>query len=493
MNTAEFIGVSIYVVGAFFLALAMVFAMGLALQTEHRYGQFLLPSTFPVIGLGIAASTLLSGRNLGSAALDPTAVSNGLMGSIEGLGQGNATWPLRFATLYILAACFALVLAYLFRGGSNRAHGRGLMVAFAIYFFANVVAPAALGSKPAFVLNHYYPLIVFLAVFATRMHDGNTVLRSGMVTLLFLLVGSIATALILPSLVLQQPYVDGWIPGLRIRLWGLASHANSIGPIALLYVLLALHLPFKSRWLQGFGLLVAAVVLVLAQSKTAWVSLFLLVGTLAYYQVMSGLKSAWNNGRTSVQAIVSILVAILLALGILIALVTVDLGIYWDRFARSSSGSQLFSLTGRSEVWDVAIRVWRQNPLFGYGPTLWDYDFRRSIGMSFAFSAHNQFLQSLASAGAVGLAGVSLYILTILRYSLLLGTATRGLSVVLGLFLLLRCMTETPLTTNTLFNGDLLSHLIIVSVLLRYNTKERVERLRDTVTSLPASRATMAT
>lgn len=492
MNTAEIIGISIYVAGAFFLAMAMVFAMGLALQTEHRFGQFLLPSVFPVVGLGIAASTLLSGRNLGSATLDPTAVSNGLMGSIEGLGQGNATWPLRFATLYILAACFALVLAYLFRGGSNRAHGRGLMVAFAIYFFSNVVAPAALGGKPAFVLNHYYPLIVFLAVFATRMHDGKMVLRAGMVTLLFLLAGSIATAIILPGLVLQQPYVDGWIPGLRIRLWGLASHANSVGPIALLYILIALHLPFKSRWLQGFGLLIAAAVLVLAQSKTAWVALVLLLGVLMYYHVMAGLKLAWNSGRSSTKAMVSILIAILLALVVLVALFTVDFGIYWDRFARSSSGSQLFSLTGRSEVWDVAIRVWRQNPLFGYGPTLWDYDFRRSIGMSFAFSAHNQFLQSLASAGAVGLAGMCIYVLTILHYSFQLGTTTRGLSMVLGLFLLLRCMTETPLTTNTLFNGDLLSHLIIASVLLRYSIDERAKRLGSTFRSLHVSRPTSA-
>jgi hypothetical protein len=87
--------------------------------------------------------------------------------------------------------------------------------------------------------------------------------------------------------------------------------------------------------------------------------------------------------------------------------------------------------------------------------------------MSFAFSAHNQLLQSLASAGAFGVLGLVLYLGAVIRYSFVLASKTQGLSVALGLFLLVRCLTETPLTTTTLFNGDVISHLLIFGFLIR--------------------------
>lgn len=485
MSASAVIGVSIYLVGAFLLAVAVVFAMGLALQTENRYGQWLLPSTLPVIGIGIATSTLLSGRNLALADISAAAVNL----TSDGFGQGAATWPLRFATLYILAACSALLLAYLFRGGARLMHGRALFVAFAIFFATNVVIPALLGSKPTFVLNHYYPIVLFAAAYATRDHSSEALVRIAKVTMLLLLIGSMAATVISPSLVLQKPYTHGLIPGLQIRLWGLASHANSIGPLALLYLLLAVHQPFQSRWVQRTGIAIALAVLVLAQSKTAWVTLVLLFAVLFYYRGAATFEQTWRSGRTNYGAIAFALAVLVGAIGALVAVVALDLSNYWDRFARSTSGAQLFSLTGRSDIWDVAITVWQQNPVFGYGPKLWDPEFRRSIGMSFAFSAHNQLLQSLASAGTVGVIGLVIYLGAVIRYSFLLAGKTLGLSVVLGLFLVLRCMTETPLTTGTLFNVDVLTHLVVFGFLVRERLPQAVRR---PTSEEPAGRSTLA-
>ena len=484
MSASAVISASIYPVGAFLLAVAVVFAMGLALQTENRYGQWLLPSTLPVIGIGIATSTLLSGRNLALADINAAAVSL----TSDGFGQGAATWPLRFATLYILAACSALLLAYLFRGSARLPHGRALFVTFAIFFVTNVLTPALLGGKPAFILNHYYPIVVFAAAYVTRDHSPEVLVRLAKVTMLLLLAGSLAAIVISPSLVLQKPYTYGWIPGLQIRLWGLASHANSIGPLALLYMLLAVHQPFRSRWIQRTGIAIALAVLILAQSKTAWVALVVLFAVLFYYRGAAALGQSWRSGRTSYGAISFALAVILGAIGALVAVLALDLSNYWDRFARSTSGGQLFSLTGRSDIWDAAITVWQQNPMFGYGPTLWDPEFRRSIGMSFAFSAHNQLLQSLASAGTVGVIGLVIYLGAVIRYSFLLAGKTLGLSVVLGLFMVLRCMTETPLTTSTLFNGDVLTHLVVFGFLVRERPPQVVKR---PTSEDPASRSTM--
>jgi hypothetical protein len=108
--------------------------------------------------------------------------------------------------------------------------------------------------------------------------------------------------------------------------------------------------------------------------------------------------------------------------------------------------------------------------------------------MSFAFSAHNQLLQSLASAGTVGVIGLVIYLGAVIRYSFLLAGKTLGLSVVLGLFMVLRCMTETPLTTSTLFNGDVLIHLVVFGFLVRERLPQVVKRPNS---EDPASRSTM--
>lgn len=466
MSMAEIIGISIYLGGALILALFMVLAMGLALHAETRLGKYLMPMTLPVIGLGVALSTILSGRNLSFVGLDPTGQNIGIQYTTLG-NPFAATWPLRFATLYILAASFALILAYLYRRQFQPGPARFLLLAFLAFFLTNTVFPAILGTKPAFELNHYYPLVLFLAAFATRSHSPEMLLQFGKATLLILLAGSLVWAYAQPSLVLQRPYVYGWVPGMDFRLWGLASHANSIGPLALLYLLLAFHQPYRRRWLHWLGLAVAFGVLVLAQSKTAWVAAFLLLGILAYYNVAPKFRLAWASGRANYQVMGIAIAAIAGALGMLAFVIAVDIGPYWEKFARSSAGEQMFSLTGRGQIWEVAIEVWKANPWFGYGPSLWDPEFRKSIGMSFAFSAHSQFLQSLAGAGIIGMAGLALYLGIVLRYAFVLARVTGGLSLALGLFLIIRCMTETPLSTTTLFNGELLTHLLVIGLLMR--------------------------
>ena len=52
--------------------------------------------------------------------------------------------------------------------------------------------------------------------------------------------------------------------------------------------------------------------------------------------------------------------------------------------------------------------------------------------MNFAFSAHNQFMQSLASAGLFGVFGLLVYLGTTLHYAIVLAPPTRGFSLALG-------------------------------------------------------------
>ena len=86
------------------------------------------------------------------------------------------------------------------------------------------------------------------------------------------------------------------------------------------------------------------------------------------------------------------------------------------------------TLTGRTEIWAVALQTWKANPLFGYGAAMWDDEFRRAVGMDFAYNAHNQFLQSLSVAGGLGLAGLLVYTLVLFRYAFAANTATTVLA-----------------------------------------------------------------
>ena len=40
-------------------------------------------------------------------------------------------------------------------------------------------------------------------------------------------------------------------------------------------------------------------------------------------------------------------------------------------------GAQLVSMTGRDQIWAIAMEEWQANPLFGYGPGLWDEAYPR--------------------------------------------------------------------------------------------------------------------
>jgi O-antigen ligase len=150
-------------------------------------------------------------------------------------------------------------------------------------------------------------------------------------------------------------------------------------------------------------------VLFIAQSKTSWIA-FLLCA-LCMLAVRNG-PSAWRRlgdpgeGSFGVAACLS---AIVFALVLLWALLLADVGPAVAGFFETSQGAQLVSMTGRDLIWAIAMDEWRANPLFGYGPDLWNDAYRQSINLPNATNAHNQFLDTLARSGIVGAAGLVLY------------------------------------------------------------------------------------
>jgi O-antigen ligase len=154
----------------------------------------------------------------------------------------------------------------------------------------------------------------------------------------------------------------------------------------------------------------------------------------------------------------------LLALGVfgLAALLLLpELGVSVDRMLAPRARNEIATLTGRDIIWAVALDEWRRNPLFGYGASMWNDAYRIQIGLEEATSAHNQFLQSLGSAGLVGLTGLLVYVGALMLHAINARRATRGLSVAIFTTVLVRCFTETPLEVDAFLTCDFIVHLLL--------------------------------
>jgi O-antigen ligase len=206
---------------------------------------------------------------------------------------------------------------------------------------------------------------------------------------------------------------------------------------------------------------IALGVLVFAQSKTTWLCGLVTVAVVVWY------KARAAGGRTQF--------ALVFGLVSLLAIVTTYAALFdpianWGLLAGADITNELTTLTGRVGIWDVAIEQWRENPLFGYGITIWDESFRRQIALPHAFSAHNQFLQSLSGAGLIGLAGLLTYLVVLFSQSHRRAPASRGITMAMYICIVFRCMTEVPFDISGIFSGEFICQLVLVQVLVARET-----------------------
>ena len=436
-------------IGAFVAAVAAIAGIGLFLHAEHIRGSWIASSIIPFIAIGITASSLFSGRDLRHSGFE-NVLSDGAIGS--------GAWLLRVLTYAILGICIARLVGQAYRRrNSETADGALLFGAFTAYYVGNNILPSLLGTHPTFIHNLLYPIIPCAAVFVARRETLAPVVSAAKMALLGMMILSLIVAVLQPKLAVQ-PYPKGWVPWLSIRLWGVGSNANSIGSLAMVYLLLEYMQPWQRRNLRWIAVSAAALVFILAQSKTVWGAALLALPLLVWYR----------QSRSSKLVVSPVVVAGIIALVLVsgIALFLIGTTSLWNHLAVTQAGSDITTLTGRVRIWQVAISEWQRNPLFGYGPEIWGPKYRWQIGMPFAFSAHNQFLQSLSGAGLVGLVTLFGYLAVLSRSAFRVAHATRGVSVVFFLIMLIRCMTETPLTLGTMFNGDFLTQLLLFQLVL---------------------------
>ena len=411
---------------------------------------------FPAMLALVALTFLLSGRDFSVVVTD-------MAGAVadDPVRHPAVVWAQRGVSLLILAASAERIFSQITR--NKPVPSLVLVWTFFGYWFTSVAATALFSAHPQMSHEYLYALAVGMAAALAVPVERDKVLDASRNALIVFMLACVALIPVMPNLVLHSNYAQGFIPGLP-RLTGLASHSVALGMLAQIGLLLLWTRPFSSRWVNRLAWLLSIVVLFLSQAKTAWIAFLICTVVMLVIRQGSSFSRRIGDAKGQSFGVVTCLGFIAVVLMVLAALLVGDIQTEVAGFFDTSEGEQLLSLTGRDRIWAIAIEEWKSNPLFGYGHSLWDAEFRTSIGMANATNAHNQFMDTLARSGSVGAVGLVLYAVALLALSIRYAKATGGLSLALFLSMALRAISEVPMALVG-YGVELFTHLLLIVTL----------------------------
>lgn len=330
---------------------------------------------------------------------------------------------------------------------------RGLeLVALVVVIFESVRRPKISGLV-YFLLLYYFSLILS-SVFGATTHipgsyvisglgliavTGNGVIgREAMVGLGRVCLRSIV-AVSLIALIFFPERVFYELQGRSIfglhQFQGITEHPNAIAFIAAMGLLI--EIATTNNWLYEA---IFVCTIVMAQSSTAY--LIAIVCTLILVLSRCGVPPV--------------------GLGLVGMVGSVFVFSDYDAFtAWLPSDAETFS--GRTGIWRAAVSEFHNYPVFGYGPTLLDAQFRNRVfdaPFDAAAQAHNQFIQDLGGAGLIGLVCLVLLSIALVIRAVRSSRESGGLTLALAFALLARMMVETPFRPSGL--GPSLANLVII-------------------------------
>ena len=454
----------ILVIGAVLASLTIMAGLAGTLQLANRQAHGYLHLIFYAMLLMLALGNLLSERDLTRDAMlfgEPPPVARH---ALLVLAQ-----PLT-SLLLLMVACERILNCLI--SGSKGANGSAwLVTGYIIFWTGTVAAPALFGTHPHLSHDYLYPLVIGIAAALASGVEYQLAVRATRNALALFMGASLMLIPFAPGLVLDQSYTQGLLPDVP-RMAGLAAHAVSMGLLAQLGVLCLIAIPFQKKWLNWLAWIIALAVLVMAQSKAAWIAFGLSVACMI--AVRAG-PSFWRRVGDPLRPEVGVLSVVLFmaaVAGSVLLFMFVDVGSKVGGFFDSAEGAQLASLTGRDLIWAIAYEEWEKNPVFGYGPELWDASFRASIGMPNATHAHNQFMDTLSRSGTVGAVALSLYALVLLVMSVRYARASAGLSLALFVSLVIRSVSEVPLLLFG-YGPELVTHSLLLMTLAAMASRAR--------------------
>lgn len=461
----EIISLLIPVAVAIFAALAavtvMVGTVQLASNRAHGYLHLIFYAMIFLVALG----TLLSGRDLSLVNLnmeEPRVTPR----------HPIMQWTQPLISLLMLTAAGERILSYWFRREKAATAPVVLLMGFIVFWLGTVAAPAFLGAHPYVSHDYAYPLILGIAVLLVTGLEREMAFKAARNALMLFMMASLLLIPVMPALVLETSYSQGLLPGVP-RLGGLAAHAASLSVLAQLGLVCMLAYPYRHAWLNRLAWLVGLTVLFLAQSKTTWISFIVCWLCIVAVRKGSDFSRRLGDPARPEFGILSILLVMLAVLAVGLLLMFGDLGTRAERFFNSAEGIQLSSFTGRDKIWAIAYEEWRRNPVFGYGPLIWETDFRISIGMPNATHAHNQFMDTLSRSGTTGATALVIYTVMLLVLSLRYVRESKGLTLALFMLLAIRSVSEVPFLLFG-YSPEFITHLLLLTAIAAISNDVRV-------------------
>lgn len=452
----ETISLFILVAGGILAALAATTIMAGAVQLTSRRSHGYLHLIFYAMVVMVALSTILSGRDL-------TVVNFDMAEAPPTPRHPIMRWTQPLLSLLMLTVAGERILSYWLRREKTVHAPLVLLLSYIVFWLGTVASPAFLGAHPNISHDYAYPLVIGIAAVLVTGAERNMAFKAARNILFLFMVASLLLIPFKSSLVLDTSYSQGLLQGVP-RLAGLAAHSISLAILSQLGLICLLTIPYEQKWLNRLAWGIGLTVLFLAQSKTTWIaSILSWICIVAVRQGPTLLRRAGDPVRPEF-GIVSILVVMLAVLAVGLVLMFGDLGTRINIFFNSAEGAQLASLTGRDKIWAVAYDEWQRNPIFGYGPLIWDTDFRNSIGMPNATHAHNQFMDTLSRSGIVGAVSLSIYALVLMVLSVRYARESKGLTLALFVLLALRSVSEVPLSLFG-YGPEFIAHLLLLMAL----------------------------
>jgi O-antigen ligase len=448
----------------FLVAIIAVIGFGALLHWRRHHDTSLLPYIFYLAIHSMAWQMATSGRNL---------FASTLLGSPELVEPVVAMspavlWASRLTSLFIMVVAIERIVNRLLHYGRGSKIPVGLLVVFVFYFVTTVLFSAFLSTHPSLSHEYFYLFLGGIAALLLTEADGDNAIACARNAIFSLLLVSAVFAAIKPELVMRNDYVEGLIPGLTIRYVGLTGHSNSIGSLVVVLLLCLWSRPYSRVWLNYCAWLIGLATLIFAQSKTSWITFLLGAACLAYFRYIGFLKRYFFDFRRPIFLAVFLFMGMIVVAGITVIIMFGPTGNPLSSFFVTQAGAELMTLTGRDQIWAVAVREWHRNPLFGYGLTIWNDAFRARIGITGAVHAHNQFYQTLSSAGIVGVVGLVLYVLTLFWFVLKTARVSQGLTLALFVMLMLRSVSEVTLTMVSHYGPNELTHSLMLMVIAVY-------------------------
>lgn len=456
---SEVLSYSVYIVAALLATMGVVLAIGAGIGVSTKIGSKLLPWLIPIIGSSIIVKTLISARNVDLYVLNPAYAFSE--------DSSMVTWVLRLFMWPMLALCGGYVFARLI-SRERLPSGAGLLfTGFIVYFICGSLLNAAFGSLPSFDYKVAYAPLIVCALYLAPDVDWKEYLRPAKNICLAAIALGLLAAAVYPKMAVQTHYDASWIPGLRIRLWGLDSHANTFGPMIVMFILGEMALPYIRPFVHRLSLALAVLALLLTQSKTAWGAGIAGVAVLYGFTTTKDLFSAF--AKPSQIRIKSLMPLVIMAMGLvggIVAVFMTDAESKLNRFLMTKDASKLTSFTGRDRIWSITGDVWKENPLFGYGPKLWGPEFSAKYGLlGTASNAHNQVMDIVGSAGLVGVVAFVVYWLLLLRACWAVRNVIGWLPMAMLAALTTRAVAEVPFRLLNVQSNDFAFHLLLLVLL----------------------------